>query len=163
MEARHKKELGSSTSATSVEDNSAVVEEPTEATEIKNEPELSKEQSKIEKARRKREKQKEKERAREQAIAEELANAGPTARHVENETIQQQLTPLHMKIQDVTADGHCLYRAVAAQSGQTFLQTREWFDGRCVPVWLNSSHNRFVRSSLCGYIGGARGLAVSLL
>ena len=71
-------------------------------------------QRRIEKARKKREKAREKERERERQVAEERANAGPSARDVENEIILNQLRPLNLRIHEVPADGHCLYRAVAA-------------------------------------------------
>jgi OTU domain-containing protein 6 len=74
----------------------------------------SERQRRIEKARRKKEKAREKERERERQIADELANAGPSARDLENEIILNQLRPLNLRIREVPADGHCLYRAVAA-------------------------------------------------
>jgi OTU domain-containing protein 6 len=71
-------------------------------------------QRRIEKARKKKDKAREKERERERQIADELANAGPSARDLENEVILNQLRPLNLRIREVPADGHCLYRAVAA-------------------------------------------------
>jgi OTU domain-containing protein 6 len=64
-----------------------------------------------------REKARAKERAREQAIVDENANAGPAARDVEMAILQSKL-PDGMRMEEVTADGHCLYRAVAAQQQQ---------------------------------------------
>jgi OTU domain-containing protein 6 len=78
-----------------------------------NDAELER-QRRVEKARKKKEKVREKERERERRIAEELANAGPSARDLENEIILNQLRPLNLRIREVPADGHCLYRAVAA-------------------------------------------------
>ena len=74
---------------------------------------------KAEKARRKREKAREKERERERRIEEEAANAGPSPRDVENSIIEKQLAPLNLAISEVEADGHCLYRAVAAQQNRS--------------------------------------------
>ena len=80
-----------------------------------NEEELQR-QRKMEKARRKREKQKEKERRREEEIAaEKAATLGRTPRDLENAQLKQILQPLNLAVRDVPADGHCLYRAVAAQ------------------------------------------------
>lgn len=78
-------------------------------------------QRKVEKARLKREKQRQKELRREQEISKETANAGPLPREVENKIILQQLAPLNMIIAEVKADGHCLYRAVAAQCQSDYL------------------------------------------
>ena len=89
-------------------------------------PEEEARQRKLEKARRKREKQREKEQQREREIAEETANAGPSPRDVENAQILERLAPLNLEISEVAADGHCLYRAVAAQltAGQTYSDVR---------------------------------------
>lgn len=45
-----------------------------------------------------------------------MANAGPGPRQVEQEMIEQRL-PQNLVIEEVAADGHCLYRAVGAQCG----------------------------------------------
>jgi hypothetical protein len=71
----------------------------------------------------KREKAREKERAKEQAIAEETANAGPAPRDVEMQVIQSKL-PQDYQMEEVAADGHCLYRAVAAHSELTYSKIR---------------------------------------
>jgi hypothetical protein len=78
---------------------------------------------KQEKARRKREKAREKELEREQQIAEEAANAGPSPRDVENDAIRARL-PANCMLQEVKADGHCMYRAVASQCGKEYPQLR---------------------------------------
>lgn len=109
LEEKHASELSSS-----VRDDT----EETPAPQTLTQPQLSDEEKrrleKQEKARRKREKLKEKELERERQIEEETANAGPTPRDIENEIIQQHLDPLGLKVQEVAADGHCLYRAVGA-------------------------------------------------
>jgi OTU domain-containing protein 6 len=91
---------------------------------LNNEEEEEERQRRMEKSRKKREKAREKEREREQRIAEETANAGPSARDVENQVIQQQLTPLNLCIHEVAADGHCLYRSVAAHCGTDYTEMR---------------------------------------
>lgn len=78
------------------------------------------------KAKKKRERQKEKEAEKERLIEEENTNAGPGPRKIELEQIQAVLTPLKLKISEVEADGHCLYRAVAAQSGTDYKTIREF-------------------------------------
>jgi OTU domain-containing protein 6 len=70
-----------------------------------------------------REKAREKERAKEQAIVDENANAGPAPRDVEMQIIQSKL-PVGMQMEEVTADGHCLYRAVAAHSEFSYSHIR---------------------------------------
>lgn len=81
---------------------------------------------KQEKARKKREKLKEKELERQRQIEEENANAGPSPRDVENEVIQQYLDPLGFKIEEVAADGHCLYRAVGASCNMEYPVIRKF-------------------------------------
>ena len=70
---------------------------------------------KLAKARKKREKQREREAEKERQIAEETANAGPSMRDVELDQLQNILTPLNLAISPVQADGHCMYRSIAAQ------------------------------------------------
>jgi OTU domain-containing protein 6 len=79
------------------------------------------------KARRKKERQKEREAERQAELETEAANAGPSMRHVELEQMQAVLTPLDLKIGEVDADGHCLYRAVAAQTGRSYTEIRELY------------------------------------
>lgn len=117
MEERHKEELsrGESPDASATPTES----EPGETIDA----DQAEKERKQEKMRKKRAKQREKEKQREQEIAEEAAKAGPSPRDVENKVIQQQLTPLNMKISEVAADGHCLYRAVAAQTNSDYQST----------------------------------------
>ena len=77
------------------------------------------------KAKKKKDRQKEKEAQLEKQIEEENANAGPGLRKIELEQIQSVLTPLKLKVSEVEADGHCLYRAVAAQSGTDYVAIRK--------------------------------------
>jgi OTU domain-containing protein 6 len=77
-------------------------------------------------ARRKREKQKEKDRQRQLELARETLEAGPSLRQLEIEQLHQHLAPLHLKIEEVKADGHCLYRAVASQCHQTYSEIRKF-------------------------------------
>ena len=78
------------------------------------------------KARRKKERQKEREAQRLAELELETANAGPSMRQVELEQLQAILTPLNLEIREVEADGHCLYRAVAAQSGLSYSEIRKY-------------------------------------
>jgi len=79
---------------------------------------------KLAKAKKKRDRQKEKEALIQQQIEEETANAGPGLRKIELEQIQAVLTPLKLKVGEVDADGHCLYRAVGAQTGKNYKTIR---------------------------------------
>jgi len=45
-------------------------------------------------------------------------------RKIELEQIQAVLTPLKLKVSEVDADGHCLYRAVGAQTGTNYMAIR---------------------------------------
>mmetsp|Transcript_14704 Transcript_14704/g.41620 ORF Transcript_14704/g.41620 Transcript_14704/m.41620 type:complete len:303 (-) Transcript_14704:164-1072(-) len=76
------------------------------------------------KAREKKARKKQREAERQAEIEAETANAGPGLKQIEEERIQAILTPLSMRIVDVTADGHCLYRAIAAQTGKSFSEIR---------------------------------------
>jgi OTU domain-containing protein 6 len=78
------------------------------------------------KAKKKRDRQKEKEARIEQKIEEENANAGPGLRKIELEQIRAVLTPLKLKVSEVDADGHCLYRAVGAQTGTNYMAIRKY-------------------------------------
>jgi len=71
----------------------------------------------IEKKLKKKEAAKQKEIERERRIAQENASAGPSRRILEIEAMATlYLTPNKLKIQDVEADGNCLYRAVGEQA-----------------------------------------------
>jgi len=102
-----------STSINDRNNNPAVIDEEADARERK-----------LAKARRKRDRQKEKEAQVQQQIEEENAKAGPGLKQIELEQIAAVLTPLNLKISEVEADGHCLYRAVAAQSGKDYKTIR---------------------------------------
>jgi OTU domain-containing protein 6 len=98
------------------------ISEPEEQT-----PELSAKERKLLKARRKKERQKEREIQLQEELEREAANAGPSLRDVELEQIQAVLTPLNLAVDEVEADGHCLYRAVAAQAATDFQEMRKIF------------------------------------
>lgn len=86
---------------------------------------LSEKEKKQLKARRKRERQKEREKERQAALDREIATAGPSLRDVELEQIQTTLAPLDLCVKEVEADGHCLYRAIGAQTSSDYLQIRK--------------------------------------
>ena len=122
MQARHSAEPAA-IGGSATEEANAPETEPEPAVDEAAEAEKQR-MEKMEKARRKREKQREKEQRREQEIAEATANAGPAPRDVENERIMEQLAPLNLQICEVAADGHCLYRAVAAHVDMNYAQVR---------------------------------------
>ena len=71
----------------------------------------------IEKKLKKKEAAKQKEIERERRIEQENASAGPSRRVLEIEAMATlYLTPNKLRIQDVDADGNCLYRAVGEQA-----------------------------------------------
>lgn len=81
----------------------------------------SKKQSK---SRRKKEKARLAEIERERRIAEELETAGPSSRDMELSALMElYLRPAGLDVREVSADGHCLYRAVADQIGNTDYST----------------------------------------
>ena len=121
MKERHEKELASID--TGVAGTKSAPKDSLEPEVQAEDTQLTEKERKLEKARRKRAKQREKEQRREKEIEEETAKAGPAPRDVENDIINQQLTPLSMEIAEVEADGHCLYRAVAAQTDSDYIAT----------------------------------------
>ena len=70
------------------------------------------------KAMKKRLKKEQEEAERERRIAEEKANMGPSSRENEEAELRKMLAPLGLKIKEIKADGHCLYRSVEDQLGQ---------------------------------------------
>ena len=143
LKAKHAEELSGQTTTTE-----AAPPPPEEV-----DPEEEERQKRQEKARRKREKAREKEREKERQIEEETANAGPAPRQVESDMIQERLPP-NWKIQEVAADGHCLYRAVGAQCGKEYTEIRTY----CVVRWIKCSGKLqsltlvlFSRITVCRY------------
>jgi len=78
--------------------------------------EEAKRQKAIQKKLKKKNAKKQKELDREKRIAEENAQAGPSRRQMEMEALQTMyLSPRSLEVQEVEADGNCLYRAVGVQ------------------------------------------------
>lgn len=102
--------------------SSSIIESSIEAID----EEARERERKLAKARKKREKQKEQEAKLKEQIELENANAGPSLRQVELEQMQKFLEPLNLRIEEVEADGHCLYRAVAAQSNKDYKEISTW-------------------------------------
>lgn len=131
LEEKHAKEIAEILGGASPPADAAVIDvnnndAPEEAP--KKSAEEEERERKQAKARKKREKAREKERERELQIERENAAAGPSLRQIEMEQIQEQLTPLGLKISEVASDGNCLYRAVAAalETGGTYQDTRKY-------------------------------------
>ena len=130
LKARHEQELAAATSSLLssqcqqqefVEEMKALVlqENPSQAElpvpqPVPQSSATSSLSNKQEKARQKRAKQRQVELERQTQIEQETAEAGPSPRDVELERLHQ-LIGAHYVIADIPADGHCLYRAVAAQ------------------------------------------------
>ena len=79
------------------------------------------------KSERRRLKKEEDERQRDRRIAEAKQNSAPDARDVELERFAALLSPLKLRIEEVAADGHCLYRSIGAQlpDGSDFARLRQ--------------------------------------
>jgi hypothetical protein len=71
--------------------------------------------AKLERLRAKREAERARALERERAMQQEFVSAAgkPTRRGLELQAILSTVTPLGYTVQPVTADGHCLYRAIA--------------------------------------------------
>jgi len=78
------------------------------------EPEVDPAAAKREKARLKKLKKKQKAKEEEEALQNALENAGPSNREVEVKAIlsENKFTENKLRIVDVEADGHCMYRAI---------------------------------------------------
>eukprot|EP00980_Cylindrotheca_fusiformis_P008835 scaffold1888_cov120-Cylindrotheca_fusiformis.AAC.5 len=86
--------------------------------------ELSAKARKQLKARKRKERQKERESQLREELERENANAGPSLRQLELQQIKDVLTPLGLDVDEVEADGHCLYRSIAAQTAFDFQNIR---------------------------------------
>ena len=86
---------------------------------------LSAKERKQAKARRKKERQKERELQRQKELEEEMKNAGPSMKKIETDNLIKILDPLNLKINDVDADGHCLYRAIGAHAKKSYQEIRK--------------------------------------
>lgn len=62
-----------------------------------------------------RERKQREEAEREARLAEGRKNAGPAKGALESEALGAQLAPLGLRVHEVAADGHCLFRSVAYQ------------------------------------------------
>lgn len=120
LTTKHKNEIDALQGDAAVaEESSAAVEQKEETAQ---EPELSEEEKvklakekALAKKLRKKKNKLAQEKAREEEIAREMANA-PNPRQMEIDAIMElYLSKLNFKIEEVAADGNCLYRAVAKQ------------------------------------------------
>ena len=93
-------------------------------------PELSAKEKALAKKIRKRQKKLAKEKAREEQIAYEMANA-PNPRQMEIDAIMElYLAKDNFMIEEVAADGNCLYRAIARQMKHLNGDVRDYTDMR---------------------------------
>lgn len=119
LTTKHKNEIDALQGDAAVEEASSAVEQKEKTAK---EPELSEEEkAKLAKEKalakklRKKKNKLAQEKAREEEIAREMANA-PNPRQMEIDAIMElYLSKLNYKIEEVAADGNCLYRAVAKQ------------------------------------------------
>ena len=115
MRQRHARELGGDDGAASALSELSVGESKGKGKAGKQAQAQQGSKSKADKRRAKKE---EEDRERERRIADHHSGSGPSERDVEIEAIAKQLTPQGLRILDIAADGHCLYRAVAQQLGE---------------------------------------------
>ena len=146
MKERHAAEL-STISASTEESNppsnpqSTITEQVSSSEpEAPPQPQRSAKEKALAKKMRKRQKEKEKQKAREEEIAREVANA-PDPRALEMSVIMElYLEPSNFVIEEVRADGNCLYRAVASQLENLGVENVQYDEirGRCADaLWEN--------------------------
>ena len=75
----------------------------------------SEKQKKPSKAMARKAKRAAEEAAREARIAAEKAALGPSAQAMESEVLRSRLAPLGLRVKEIRADGHCLYRSIDDQ------------------------------------------------
>jgi len=70
---------------------------------------------KVSKSQRRREAREREDRERDRRIAAEKAGQGPSAREEEDAHFARTLGPMGLRVAEMAADGHCLFRAIAHQ------------------------------------------------
>ena len=70
------------------------------------------------KAMKRRMKKEAEEKEREARIEEEKANLGPSSRDHEEAALKRLLAPMGLRVKEIKADGHCMYRSVEDQLAQ---------------------------------------------
>lgn len=141
------------------ETNSAPTPQTTEDEPTPEQIEEAKRQKAIEKKLKKKNAQLQKEIDREERIKEENASAGPSRRQMEMEAMQTlYLHPRGLSVQEVEADGNCLYRAVGVQCRRLGLDAvdsnGEGCYGKirelCANVLMGSNRAEFEPFAECG-------------
>ena len=120
--------------------------------------EEAKRQKAIQKKLKKKEAQRQKEIDREKRIQEENASAGPSRRQMEMEALQTlYLQPRGLDVEEVEADGNCLYRAVGVQCHRLGIdvdsETTECYRKIreiCADVLLGSNRAEYEPFAECG-------------
>jgi len=120
--------LADATTTTSGMPDIITKEESTTAATTEEDEEEQERQRKKGKNLRKKEKQRQKEKEKQQQEEEAHAQAmsGPNLKQMEWDQIQNHLNPLQLKVQQVVADGHCLYRAIGSHIGKTHIEIRTY-------------------------------------
>mmetsp|Transcript_24215 Transcript_24215/g.50748 ORF Transcript_24215/g.50748 Transcript_24215/m.50748 type:complete len:339 (-) Transcript_24215:255-1271(-) len=122
--------------------------------------EEAKRQKAIQKKLQKKNAKRQKEIDREKRIKEENSKAGPSRRQMEMEAMQTlYLHPRGLDVQEVEADGNCLYRAVGVQCRRLGLDDAEYADGEacyskireiCADVLAGSNRAEYEPFAECG-------------
>lgn len=117
LEMRHAKELHDLEDRLEGEAAQAVESLAISASEVTHSSEEV--PKKVSHARKRREKLAQKELEREARIAEEKALQGPSTRDMESSELAALLQSMQLQMREIRADGHCLYRALEDQLGQS--------------------------------------------
>jgi len=105
----------------------AVADELETKAVVRTEEEANRErQNKPSKAMLRKQKRAAEEAAREARIEAEKAALGPSEEMLESDVLKSRLAPLGLKVKDIKADGHCLYRSI---DDQLVMVTGSGFEG----------------------------------
>ncbi|CAG9463699.1 unnamed protein product [Pedinophyceae sp. YPF-701] len=96
------------------------------------------------KAMKKREKQHAEAKARDERIINELDTLGETERMAEGRALRDALEPKGLKIHDIPSDGHCLYRSIGCQLGDSATQPDHWVLRKQAAAWIREHPDDFL-------------------
>tara|TARA_B100001142_G_C14313573_1_gene647573 strand:- start:880 stop:1878 length:999 start_codon:yes stop_codon:yes gene_type:complete len=108
-------EADANAAAAALRDQATLTNDDDDDEKEAKESDESEKQKKPSKAMARKAKRAAEEAAREARIAAEKAALGPSAQAMESEVLRSRLAPLGLRVKEIRADGHCLYRSIDDQ------------------------------------------------